>query len=173
MAIEDVWLHNLRALVQQEQAAHHGNIRAGYRAVADRSTLSVEYVYQLATGQPKKGGAPRQVGKDAAKKLAKAYADGRPDDWFNVPMASAAPAATPAPAPNCQQLQEPQAAYALPSDDQILEQMGMLLARVPDNMRGSVAAILGEWARAGGTGASPSAVLALLGAQAKRRQFTR
>jgi len=45
--------------------------------------LSEEYVYQLAEKKPKKNGKPREVGKDAAEKIAKAFANGRPDDWFD------------------------------------------------------------------------------------------
>lgn len=78
MAIQDVWLRNLKKLVEQE-----GNGRAGLRTVATLSGLSEEYIYQLVEGKPKKNGEPREVGKVAARKIAAAFADGRRPDWFD------------------------------------------------------------------------------------------
>lgn len=81
MAIHDVWLHNLKALVDAEGG---GDRRKGLRVVADVAGLSEEYIYQLIEGKPKKDGAPRQVGKMAAKKIALSFANGRPESWFDV-----------------------------------------------------------------------------------------
>lgn len=85
MAIHDVWLHNLRSLVDAEG---DGDKRKGLRSVADLSGLSEEYIYQLIEGKPKKDGAPRQVGKVAAKKIASAFANGRPESWFDAMCAT-------------------------------------------------------------------------------------
>jgi len=79
MAIEDIWLCNLKALVTKE-----GGGRRGLRAVADSAGLSEEYVYQLVEGKPKKDGTPRGVGKTAATKIARAFADGGPEGWFDT-----------------------------------------------------------------------------------------
>ncbi len=81
MAIHDIWLNNLKALVETEGG---GDRRKGLRAVADLAGISEEYVYQLVEGKPKKDGAPRQVGKVAAKKIAIAFANGRPESWFDT-----------------------------------------------------------------------------------------
>lgn len=78
MAIQDIWLRNLKALVKQE-----GGDRKGWRSVASASGLSEEYIYQLDQGKLKKNGNPREVGKIAAQKIAKAFADGRPESWFD------------------------------------------------------------------------------------------
>ncbi|MDO9277148.1 MAG: hypothetical protein Q7U05_01115 [Polaromonas sp.] len=79
MAIEDIWLSNLKALVTRE-----GGGRRGLRAVADRAGLSEEYVYQLVAGKPKKDGTPRGVGKTAATKIARAFAEDGPESWFDA-----------------------------------------------------------------------------------------
>ena len=81
MDIESTWLANLRVLVASE-----GGGRVGYRSVSEAAGLSEEYIYQLCEGKPKKDGAPRQVGKRAAKKIATAFANGRSDGWFDLPL---------------------------------------------------------------------------------------
>ncbi|MES2685523.1 MAG: hypothetical protein V4706_01810 [Pseudomonadota bacterium] len=80
MAVHDIWLYNLKALVESEG---NGDRRKGMRAVADLANLSEEYIYQLIEGKPKKDGEPRQVGKVAARKIALAFANGRPESWFD------------------------------------------------------------------------------------------
>lgn len=85
MAIQDVWIENLKALVQQE-----GGGRPGLRKVSDISGVNVEYLHQLVTGKPDKHGNPRQMGSSVAKKLSIAYADDRPIDWFDYRQTSAA-----------------------------------------------------------------------------------
>ena len=78
MAIQDVWFSNLKALIQNE-----GGGRRGIRAVADASGLSEEYVYQLAEKKLNSKGVPREIGKDAANKIAISFANGRNIDWFD------------------------------------------------------------------------------------------
>lgn len=73
MSVEDHWLANLQAIVQTE-----GGGRIGYRSVSLATGLSEEYIYQLCERKPKPDGTARQVGKLAAKKIATAYANGRP-----------------------------------------------------------------------------------------------
>lgn len=62
MAIHDIWLLNLKALVAME-----GGGRKGIRTVADTTGLSEEYVYQLISEKPNKDGARREVGKRAGQ----------------------------------------------------------------------------------------------------------
>ena len=78
MAIQDVWFANLKTLVENE-----GGGRRGIRAVADLSGLSEEYVYQLVEKKPNNKGIPREIGKEAAGKIARAFAQGREINWFD------------------------------------------------------------------------------------------
>lgn len=55
------------------------------------------------------------------------------------------------------------------SADELLIQMGMLLARVPPTMRAPFADLLAGWATSGGTDDHRLALLALLGASRKRQ----
>ena len=119
MAIEDIWLSNLKALVTRE-----GGGRRGLRAVADRAGLSEEYVYQLVVGKPKKDGTPRGVGKTAATKIARAFAEDGPESWFDAApeelKSSVAHANEPAPS----------AWQATPTDlDGVLHALSNLLAQ--------------------------------------------
>ncbi len=79
MAIQDVWFANLKTLIEKE-----GGGRRGIRAVADLSGLSEEYVYQLATKKPNKKGVPREIGKEAAGKISKAFAQDKTENWFDT-----------------------------------------------------------------------------------------
>ncbi|WP_157991636.1 S24 family peptidase [Caldimonas tepidiphila] len=81
MTVQDNWLANLRALV--DELSEGDDKRVGYRAVASASGLSEEYIYQLYEGKPKADGSPRHVGPRAAKAIARAFAEGRPHDWFD------------------------------------------------------------------------------------------
>ena len=83
MGIQDYWHANLVALVQAEGA---GDERRGYQAVAERTGLSEEYIYQLVKKKPRSDGKPREVGKAAARKIEQAYAAGRPTGWFDRPF---------------------------------------------------------------------------------------
>ncbi len=78
MAIQDIWLTNLKALVEKE-----GGGRKGVRSVADISGLNEEYIHQLATDKPTKSGKVRYPGKEAADKIAAGFANGRPLSWFD------------------------------------------------------------------------------------------
>lgn len=83
MGVQENWLANLRKTVDAE--AHPGDVRSGYRAVAVAAGLSEEYIYQLYQGKPKTDGSPRTMGTTAAKAVARAFARGRPLDWFDLP----------------------------------------------------------------------------------------
>ena len=87
MSAQDNWLAHLKALVDRE--APGDKKRPGIRAVATRAGLSEEYVYQLYADKPNKDGSPRKVGLDAAKAIARAFADGRDPSWFDVPITAA------------------------------------------------------------------------------------
>ncbi|MDP2367658.1 hypothetical protein [Rhodoferax sp.] len=78
-AIQDVWRRHLEALVEQE-----GKGRRGLRAVADLSGVSEEYLYQIITGKLRSNGKPAEIGKSTARKIALAFAQGRPEDWFDT-----------------------------------------------------------------------------------------
>ncbi len=89
MTIQNTWLLNLLALVEAE-----GGGRRGIRAVADASGLAEEYVYQLVERKVSARGKPHNIGKVAAQKIARAFAGGRDEAWFNNPPAT--PGAAPA-----------------------------------------------------------------------------
>lgn len=89
MSLQDIWLSNLRRLV--DELAPGPNKRPAYREIATRARLSEEYVYQLYTGKPKPGGSPRVVGIDAAQRIGKAFEDGRGPGWFNQAPMPASP----------------------------------------------------------------------------------
>lgn len=82
MGVQQNWLANLRALVDREGG---DNPRAGFQAVSAATGLSEEYIYQLYEGKPKSDGTERNVGARAARAIARAYAEGRPPDWFDLP----------------------------------------------------------------------------------------
>lgn len=86
MAIQDIWRENLKALIKTE-----GDGRHGLRAVALTAHLSEEYLHQIVTGKLRQTGKPHEVGKAAARKIALAFANGRPDDWFDSPIDTARP----------------------------------------------------------------------------------
>lgn len=130
MSVNDVWLQHLRELVRLE-----GGGRDGYRAVATKAGIKEEYVYQLAAGVPRPDGSPRRVGITTAGRLAKAYADGRPEDWINQPLEAAA-----------RSLREP-SPYSI---DGLLSQLGGVLAQVPPSHRNMVAEMMAAWVRDGG-----------------------
>lgn len=99
----DNWLFNLRALVDDH--AQGEDKRPGYKAVASRSGLSEEYIYQLYNGVPKSDGSPRRVGPRAARALARTFANGRSVEWFDMhpseyAIATGSAASPPAPPPD-------------------------------------------------------------------------
>lgn len=132
MSVEDNWLAHLKELVRRE-----GGGRDGYRAVANKSGLSEEYVYQLCNAKPHADGSPKNPGKSAARRLAKAYANGRSIEWIDQPLGASSPGLT---------AREPSPWTV----DTILGQLGILLAQTPPTQRGMVAMLMAEWAREGG-----------------------
>ena len=91
MAIEDTWLRNLTKLVDQ---LGKGKRRDGYREVAEVAGLSEEYIYQLVERKPKKDGSLPVVGKRVANKIRSAFANGRPESWFDEEQAEKPPEST-------------------------------------------------------------------------------
>lgn len=79
MAAEENRIANLKTLVDRLASESGGKLRQGYRAVATATGLDEEYIYQLYKGIKK------SMGPDAAKSIARAYADGRPPGWFDLP----------------------------------------------------------------------------------------
>lgn len=82
MGAQENWLMNLKAVVDRE--AGSGKKRVGIRAVATKLGRNEEYIYQLYFGKTKSGVA-RQVGKELARALSRAYAEGRAPDWVDQP----------------------------------------------------------------------------------------
>lgn len=103
MAIQDIWKENLKALVRAE-----GGGRSGLRTVASTAHISEEYLYQIVNGKLRQSGKPSELGKAAAKKIAVAFANGRPDGWFDVPI-------TNTPDNSTHSAAEPSNLYAVPS----------------------------------------------------------
>lgn len=89
MAIEDTWLRNLTLLVDR---LGKGKRRDGYREVAEIARLSEEYIYQLVEQKPKKDGSLPVVGKRVANRIRAAFANGRPESWFDEEQAEKPPA---------------------------------------------------------------------------------
>lgn len=77
MSVQDNWIENLKAIVDAE--APGPKKRPGYRAVATATGLDEEYVYQLYTGRKP------TLGHEAARAIARAYANGRRESWFDQP----------------------------------------------------------------------------------------
>lgn len=83
MAAEDNRIAHLRLLVDELAAEAGGKLRAAYRAIATSTGLDEEYIYQLYKGVKK------TLGPDAAKAIARAYANGRPLNWIDLPPGAA------------------------------------------------------------------------------------
>lgn len=94
MAAEENRIANLKALVDRLAAESDGKPRLGYRAIATATGLKEEYIYQLYKGIKK------SMGPDAAKSIARAYADGRPPGWFDLPPAEKSGFANTEPGPD-------------------------------------------------------------------------
>lgn len=82
MAAENNRISHLRLLVDELAAEAGGKLRAAYRAIATSTGLDEEYIYQLYKGVKK------TLGPDAAKAIARAYANGRPMNWIDLPPTS-------------------------------------------------------------------------------------
>lgn len=82
MSVQDIWLTNLRLLVDELSRANDDK-RGAFREVAARSGLAEEYIYQLYHGKPKADGSPRTMGPRAAKAISRAFADGKDPGWFD------------------------------------------------------------------------------------------
>ncbi|MDP3651625.1 MAG: hypothetical protein Q8R67_08075 [Rhodoferax sp.] len=141
MAIQDIWLLNLRNLVASE-----GGGRVGIRAVADLSGLSEEYVYQLVAGKPNKHGAPREVGPAAARKITAAFSQGRAKDWFDTPNGVTTDNSPPI-SPQSQPLAPANTAQAATKKvatpiDQIMADLAQYLMEMDDDARHSAADVL-------------------------------
>lgn len=81
MPIQDNWLANLKALVDELAPGPNtrGVKRPAFQAIASRASVNEEYIYQLYNG---KGG--KVVGLDMAKAIARAFAEGRDPSWFDM-----------------------------------------------------------------------------------------
>jgi hypothetical protein len=85
MGIQENWLNNFREIVKWEISRAGGRERDGYRAVATKSHMSEEYVYQIYKQKPKADGSFRTPGRAAAKLLGSTYAGNRERDWIDYP----------------------------------------------------------------------------------------
>jgi len=89
MAVEDNRISHLRSIVDAHAADAGGKLRAGYRAVSTATGLGEEYIYQLYKG------VKPVIGPDAARAIARVYANGRSDDWFDRPLDDSIPIPSP------------------------------------------------------------------------------
>lgn len=126
MTVEDNRLAHLRAIVDAEAAAAGGKPRDGYRAVATATGLGEEYIYQLYKGHKK------VIGADAARSLARAYKQGRSDDWFDLP-AMAQPVAT-----------EEEEMRPVPNIGELIIQLGAIVATLNSMGRASIAPLVAK-----------------------------
>lgn len=85
MAAEENRLAHFRRLVESlAPAGKDGKpvLREGYRAVADASGVTYDYIYQLYNEKSGKKG----LGASALKKISAAFGEGKPDNWMDLPL---------------------------------------------------------------------------------------
>jgi transcriptional regulator with XRE-family HTH domain len=71
MSIQDDLLHRFRAVVDAEIAAAGGKASDGYRAVAEKTHLGYDYIYQIHKGKP--AHKPKRPSLDAMAAIERAY----------------------------------------------------------------------------------------------------
>ena len=79
MSIQDDLLHRFRAVVDAEIAAVGGKASDGYRAVAEKTHLGYDYIYQIHKGKPVH--KPKRPSLDAMAAIERAY--GKPESACN------------------------------------------------------------------------------------------
>jgi hypothetical protein len=85
MAAEENRLAHFRRLVESRSPLDREGrpiLREGYRAVADATGLTYDYVYQVYTGKSGKKG----LGAKAAKKISEVFGVGKPAGWMDQPL---------------------------------------------------------------------------------------
>ncbi len=75
MSIHDTLLDRFRAVVDLEIAAAGGKAADGYRAVAEKTRLGYDYIYQIYKGKP--AHKPKRPSLEAMEAIERAY--GRPE----------------------------------------------------------------------------------------------
>lgn len=75
MSIQDTLLDRFRAVVDLEIAAAGGKAADGYRAVAEKTRLGYDYIYQIYKGKP--AHKPKRPSLEAMEAIERAY--GRPE----------------------------------------------------------------------------------------------
>lgn len=86
MAAEENRMAHFRRLVEENSLPGKDglpDLSSGYRKVADVADLTYDYVYQLYAGKSNK----KTIGAKSLKKISEAFADGRPADWMDQPLA--------------------------------------------------------------------------------------
>jgi transcriptional regulator with XRE-family HTH domain len=83
MPIKENWLENFKRVVSSEIDAANGKPADGYRAVAAKTGLGADYIYQIFKGKPARN--PKQPSVNAMQAIARAYGEGRPLEWVNFP----------------------------------------------------------------------------------------
>ena len=71
MDIYESWLIEFRVLVDAEIKAAGGKAADGYRAMASKTGLGYDYIYQIYSGQPKK--TPKRPTSDVMNALRRVY----------------------------------------------------------------------------------------------------
>ena len=79
MDISEIWLSNFKDVVSQEIANHRGKAADGYRAVAAKTGIGYDYIYQMYTGK-----SGKQPTVEVMNSIAKAYASGRGSEWVHL-----------------------------------------------------------------------------------------
>lgn len=85
MAAEENRLAHFKRLVESRSPmGPKGKMRLqeGYRAVADATGLTYDYVYQVYNGKSGKN----RLGEDALKKISRAFGAGKAEDWMDRPL---------------------------------------------------------------------------------------
>ena len=130
MSAKDNWLANLRHIVDMMPAKTK---REAYQMVAEASGLGVEYIYQLYEGKPRADGKPRYPGNTTIAALRKAFGEGKPENWIDLPPTDYS---KPSPDSNKPPSQEQL------SLEQTLERLGEFLIVIEPDKRETLAGLL-------------------------------
>lgn len=162
MNIQEEWLERFKAVVASEIDAARGRASDGYRAVASKTGLGYDYIYQIYNGKP--AHKPKRPSAEAMDSIRRAYGDaseGPATGKEEMHQHGAALPATTAFASSgtvtLAQALEVVASALLMSDDLTLDQVRPLLARLVDEPPRAteivprIAALLDSCAAAPGT----------------------
>lgn len=84
MDIQENWLANFKAVVSAEIKAAGGKEAAGYRAVAAKTGLGYDYIYQIYKDKPAQ--KPKRPSAEAMNTINRVYGEDREKNWINQPV---------------------------------------------------------------------------------------